>query len=83
MTGILERVRAHGGDVIRDEWRFNLRKGRLTPGALAWLRDRRVELIREVWPAYDDWDERAAILEFDFGMTRAEAEAEAYRRVSA
>lgn len=78
---IMDRIRAHGGEIIRDEWRVSLRKGRLSQGALLWLREHKADLIREVWPEYDEWTERAAIMEFDGGMARANAEAIAYRRV--
>jgi len=48
--------------------------------ALAWLREpqNKRRLMREVWPEFDEWEERAAIREFDGGMDRAEAEAAAY-----
>lgn len=78
---IIDRIRAHGGEVIRTEWRINLRKGRLDVPALAWIGEHRAELMQEVWPEYDAWAERAAILEFDAGMSRPEAEAEAYQMV--
>ena len=78
---ILDRIRAHGGDVIRDKWSITLRKGRLTPEALAWVKDHRADLMREVWPEFDDFEERAAIREFDGGMSRADAEAAAYAEV--
>ena len=81
MTPILDRIRAHGGDVIRDEWRFRIVRGRLPEAALEWLRDPAVKrrLMREVWPEVDDFEERAAIREYDGGQDRAEAEREAYR----
>ena len=75
---ILARIRAHGGEVIRTEWRITLRKGRLSAAALEWIAGRRTELMREVWPEFDDWNERAAIREYCGGMSRAEAEAAAY-----
>ncbi|UXU73804.1 MULTISPECIES: hypothetical protein [unclassified Paracoccus (in: a-proteobacteria)] len=78
---ILERIRAHGGEVIRDKWTITLRKGRLTPAALAWVKDHRDDLMREVWPEFDDFEERAAIREFEGGMSRADAEAAAYAEV--
>jgi hypothetical protein len=82
-VSILARIRAHGGEVIRDEWRLTLRRGRLSDDALAWLRDsrRKAALLREVWPEADAWGERAAIREFDGGQDRATAEREAYREV--
>lgn len=78
---ILDRIRANGGEVIRTGWQFRIRKGRLTPVALAWIAERRSELMREVWPEFDDWHERAAIREFDGGQARADAEAAAYAEV--
>lgn len=82
---ILDRIRVHGGDVIRDEWRMIMRPGRLKPDALEWLRrpDVREAVHREVWPTVDDWHERAAIREYCGGQDRAEAEREAYREVMA
>lgn len=80
---ILVRIRAQGGDVIREEWRVRIRRGRLTDAALEWLREPRVKdvLMREVWPQWDDWNERAAIREFDGGQDRSTAESDAYREV--
>lgn len=78
---ILARIRAQGGDVVRDGWSIRLRPGRLTPAALAWLRDHRADLMHEVWPAFDAFEERAAIRQFMGGETRADAEAAAYLEV--
>lgn len=78
---ILARIQAHGGDVIRDEWRFSLQRGRLTAEALAWLRTRWWRACAEAWPLYDLWAERAAIREFDGGYPRPEAERLAYVEV--
>jgi len=80
---IVERIRAHGGDVIRSDWRVSLRPGQLSTGSLDWLRAHRSDLMREVWPEFDEWEERAAIREFDGGMSRADAEAAAYAEVMA
>lgn len=82
---ILARVRAHGGDVVRDGWRMTLRPGRLGPDAIAWLKreDVKARLHEEIWPEVGDWQERAAIREFDGGQDRATAEAEAFREVMA
>ena len=79
---ILARIRAHGGEVVRNEWRITMRKGRLSAAALEWIAGRRTELMREVWPEFDDWNERAAIREYCGGMSRAEAEAAAYGDVT-
>lgn len=78
---ILARIRANGGDVVRQEWRFRLQPGRLSTEALGWLRARWREACREAWPALDDWEERAAIREYEGGLSRAEAERAAYREV--
>lgn len=78
---ILARIRAHGGDVIRDEWRFMLRPGRLKPDAIAWIKRNWTDACIEVWPDFDRWIERAAIMEFDGGRPRNEAEATAYADV--
>lgn len=82
---ILARIRDHGGDVIRDEWRMKLRVGSLPPHALAWLKrpEVRAQLHRELWPEVDDFHERAAIREFEGGQDRDTAEREAYREVMA
>lgn len=79
---ILARIRAHGGDMIREGHRFRLRTGRMDTAAVAWVRANIDTLKREVWPDYDRFEERAAIREFDGGLTRAEAEAAAYLEVS-
>jgi hypothetical protein len=83
-VSILTRIRARGGDVTRDGWRFQLRRGRLDDAALEWLRRPHVKaaLHREVWPDADAFEERAAIREFDAGQERAEAEAAAYQDVT-
>ena len=80
---ILDRIRANGGEVIRDKWRLILRRGRLSDAALEWLRQPHIReaLTREVWPEYDDFEERAAIREYDGGQSRADAEAAAYDEV--
>ncbi|RMD90368.1 MAG: hypothetical protein D6811_10770 [Alphaproteobacteria bacterium] len=78
---VIDRIRAHGGEVIRDGHRFRLRRGRLSDDAVAWIAAHKREVMREVWPDFDDWEERAAIREFDGGQEREEAEREAYREV--
>lgn len=78
---ILDRIRAQGGEVIRDKWTISLRRGRLSSEALAWVQDHRDDLMREVWPQFDDWEERAAIREHDGGQDRQTAEAAAYAEV--
>lgn len=83
MTPILDRIRAQGGDVIRDRWSMKLRRGRLSTDAVAWIKGKRVDLMRELWPAYDAWDERAAIREFEGEQPRRDAEEAAYAEVTA
>lgn len=79
---ILTRVRAHGGDIIRDEWRFRLQRGRLSSDAVAWLKQNWLMACEEVWPLFGLWAERAAIREFEGGQPRAEAERAAYLEVA-
>ncbi|HLS19453.1 MAG TPA: hypothetical protein VK090_06560 [Paracoccaceae bacterium] len=78
---ILDRIRAHGGEVIRHKWTIRMRRGRLSDAAIEWVTRHKDALLREVWPEADDFEERAAIMEFDGEMSRAEAEAAAYRDV--
>lgn len=78
---IMDRIRAHGGEVIRDGHRFRLRQGRMTPEAIEWVRNHWREVCAEVWPEFDDWEERAAIREYDGGQDREAAEQDAYREV--
>ena len=82
MTPILDRIRAHGGDVVRQEWRFALRRGRLTTDAVGWIKARWFDVCCEAWPPFGDWFERAAIIEIDGGRTRSEAESAAYLEVA-
>lgn len=79
---ILAHIRAKGGEVIRDKHRFSLRQGKLTPHAIAWIKANLDAVKRETWPLFDEWEERAAIREFDGGMTREEAEIAAYEDVT-
>ena len=85
MTSIADRIRKNGGEVRRDKWSLRIRRGKLSDEALTWLRDpaNKRRLMREVWPEFDNWEERAAIREFDGGQDRAEAEAAAYDEVMA
>ena len=83
MTPILDRIRSKCGEVTRDRWTISLRRGRLDAAALAWIKDNRPALMREVWAEYDDWEERAAIREFDGGQAREEANDAAYDEVMA
>lgn len=81
MTPILDRIRANGGEVIREKWGIRIRRGRLSVEALAWVKVRKDDLMQEVWPEFDRWTERAAIREFDGGQPRADAEQSAYDEV--
>ncbi|MFD2248913.1 hypothetical protein FHS82_001027 [Pseudochelatococcus lubricantis] len=78
---ILGRIRANGGDIVRDEWRFSLKPGRLKPDAIAWIKRNWTDACSEAWPEFDRWIERAAIMEFEAGMARREAEAAAYEDI--
>ena len=78
---IIDRIRANGGEVIRDGWTISLRKGRLNDDQVAWIARNKSALMQEVWPEYDAFEERAAIREFCSGQARAEADAAAYREV--
>lgn len=79
---ILDRIRAHGGDVTRDRWTITVRRGRLSADAVAWVSAHKDDLMREVWPEFDAFEERAAIMEYDGGLSRSDAENAAYREVS-
>ncbi len=79
---ILARIQAHGGQIVRVEWRFTLKPGRLSPAALAWLKKHWRAACTEAWPVLDRWEERAAIREYMGGQSRAEAEAEAYAEIA-
>ena len=85
MTPITDRIRANGGEVIRDHWLIRLRRGRLSDAALEWLRKPRVKhaVMLESWGLFEEWQERAAIREFDGGQPRDEAERDAYMEVMA
>ena len=80
---ILARIRDNGGDIIRRQWRFSLKRGRLTGEAIEWLKGagRWRWACREVWPLLDLWEERAAIREYDGGQPREDAERDAYMEV--
>lgn len=80
---ILSRLRHNGGDCVRDGYAFKLRPGRLTPQQIQWLKGHVENLKAEVWPFYDVWSERAAIMEFDGGLSRIEAERLAYEDIEA
>ena len=81
MTPILDRIRANGGEVVRDKWNISIRRGRLSVEAVAWVKARKDALMLEVWPDFDRWVERAAIREFDGGQSRSDAEQSAYDEV--
>lgn len=75
---ILARIRSNGGDVTRNGFVFRFIPGQLDSAARQWVKDHIDDVKREVWPLYDDWQERAAIMEFDGGMSRQDAERAAY-----
>ncbi|MGQ3671814.1 hypothetical protein ACT6QG_05400 [Xanthobacter sp. TB0136] len=78
---ILSRIEANGGSVTRDRWMPRLRPGDMSPAAIEWVKAHKDDLMREIWPLYDDWLERAAIREFDGGQSREEADAAAYDEI--
>lgn len=78
MTRIIDRIRSNGGDLIRNEYAFTLRRGRLTDEQIEWVKARIDEVKLEVWPQYVQWVERACILQYDRGLSRADAQAAAY-----
>lgn len=80
---ILARIRANGGDVVLDRWEIRLRPGKMTDAAIAWVKAHKRELLAEIWPEFDRWEERAAIREYDGGLSRADAEQAAYAEVMA
>ena len=71
---VLSHIRAKGGNVVRDGYAFRLRPGRLDDHAIAWIKQNIEAIKAEVWPDYYEWAERAAIMEYDGGLTRADAE---------
>lgn len=79
---ILARIRANGGDVVRSGWRLSLKRGRLSNDAVAWLRRHWLDACAEAWPLFGQWLERAAIREFDGGMSRPDAEQFAFNEVT-
>jgi len=84
MAEVLDRIRAAGAEVRRDGWRLRIvRRGRLGEAGLRWLAENRARVMRELWPLYDEWEERAAIREFDGGQPREEANDAALKEVMA
>ena len=79
---IIELIKANGGEVVREEWRLSLRRGKLSDDALAWVKSNMQQVRREVWPEYDEWEERAAIREYDGGQSRQDAEHDAYKELA-
>lgn len=75
---ILARIRAKGGDVVREGYAFRFRPGQLDATAVAWVKANIEAVKEEAWPDYADWQERAAIMEFEGGMPREAAEQAAY-----
>ena len=76
-------IRSHGGNVIREGYAFRLRPGRMSADAIARVKPHMEAIKAVVWPAYPEWEERAAIMEFDGGLTREEAEHAAYQCMEA
>ena len=75
---ILRRIHAYGGKVVRNGHTFRLQPGRMSADAILWVKANMEDVKREVWPLYDDWQERAAIMEFCGGFSREAAERAAY-----
>lgn len=75
---ILARIRANGGDVTRKGYEFRFRPGRLNRSQQDWVMSHIDEVKREVWPLFDEWEERAAIMEYDGGFARSVAERAAF-----
>jgi hypothetical protein len=82
LTPILDRIRANGGEVIRDKWNIRIRPGRLTPEALAWLRTNADRIKEEVWPEFHWWIRQVYHHQFVLGTSRDEAERAAYAEVA-
>lgn len=78
---ILDRIRANGGSARMNGHKLALKRGRLDESALHWIKKNRERLIQELWPEYDDFEERAAIMEYDGGLIREDAERLAYEGV--
>lgn len=76
---ILAHIRAKGGDVVRVGYTFRLRPGRLDERAIAWIKDNIEAIKLEVWHRYPEWQERAAIMEYDGGLSREDAERAAFQ----
>lgn len=76
---VVSHLRAKGAAVVREGYTFRLRPGRLDAHAIAWVRANIDAIKAEVWPLYHEWQERAAIMEFDGGLSRDEAERAAYQ----
>ena len=66
-----------------EETTLCVKRGHLADMDLVWIKKHRSELCREIWPEFDDWEERAAIREYSGGQPREAAEREAYREVMA
>ena len=80
---ILSRIRSKGGDAWMEATMLCVKRGHLADADLAWIKAHRSALIREIWPEFDDWEERAAVREYCGGQSREEAEREAYGEVMA
>lgn len=76
-------IRSHGGNVVRDGFQFRLRPGRMDAGMIARVKPHMEAIKAEVWTAYADWQERAAIMEFEGGLPREDAERAAWECMEA
>ena len=84
MSSIMERIKARGAVVKRDRWRLKIvKRGTLSASDIQWISDHRADLMREIWPLYDDWEERAAIREYCGEQDRETANNAAYSEVVA
>lgn len=74
VEAILSRIRTHGANVVLDDGKIRVVNGKGLPeGAVSYIaahgREIAAFLVREA-----EFEERAAIMEFDGGLTRASAE---------
>jgi len=76
---IIAKIHDRGGSVDLRDGKLILRRGNLTDAAVEWIKVHRADLIREMVPPHlaDEFEERAAIREYDGGQYRAKAEAAA------
>lgn len=71
---VIEAIRTHGLSISADNGNLHVwPKDRITPEMRATIRSMKTALLDFI----DDYEERAAIMEYDGGMSRTEAEAAA------